>query len=152
MTITNTVWKSMFRRHLLRVYASALRGWTARPLITTLALCVVGVTAAIAMDRKEFANVRPEVRQWFEGMRSPKGRVCCSYADGHRTGYDIRQGQYWVPINGEWYRVPPDVVIKATNPVGEAIVWYLPNFAPGFEDVFPGDKFEIICFIPSDGV
>jgi hypothetical protein len=30
--------------------------------------------------------------------------LCCSYADGHRTGYDMRQDQYWVPIEGEWYR------------------------------------------------
>jgi hypothetical protein len=58
-------------------------------------------------------------------MRSPKGILCCSYADGHRTGYDIRQGQYWVPIDGDWYPVPPEVVIKTENPVGEAIVWYL---------------------------
>jgi hypothetical protein len=41
-----------------------------------------------------------------KNMRSPKGILCCSYADGHRTGYDIRQGQYWVPIEGEWYPVP----------------------------------------------
>jgi hypothetical protein len=53
-------------------------------------------------------------------MRSPKGIASCSYADGHRTGYDIRQGQYWVPIGGEWYPVPPEAVIKTENPVGPA--------------------------------
>ncbi len=123
--------KSMFRRHLLRVRAlsgSALRNFKVRPLITTLALCAVGATAATAMDRGQFKNVRPEVRQWFEHIQSPKGAVCCSYADGHRTGYDVRQGQYWVPIEGEWYPVPPEAVIKTENPVGEAIVWYLPQY------------------------
>jgi hypothetical protein len=83
--------------------------------------CAVSATAA-AMDRGQFKNVPHEMREWFEHMRSPKGILCCSYADGHRTGYDIRQGQYWVPIEGEWYPVPPEVVIKTENPVGEAIV------------------------------
>jgi tripartite-type tricarboxylate transporter receptor subunit TctC len=36
-----------------------------------------------------------EVREWFEHLRSPNGEPCCSYADGHRTGYDMRQG--WQP-------------------------------------------------------
>jgi hypothetical protein len=98
--------------------------YKAKPLIATLIFCVASATAA-AMDRGQFKNVPPEIREWFENMRSPKGIMCCSYADGHRTRYDIRQGQYWVPIEGEWYPVPPEAVIKAENPVGEAIVWYL---------------------------
>lgn len=150
MAITVTVWESVFRR-VRALSVSALRNCKARPFITTLAFCAVSATAAAAMERKEFEGVRPEVRQWFEGMRSPQGKVCCSYVDGHRTGYDIRQGQYWVPIKGNWYPVPPDVVIKAANPVGEAIVWYLPNFVPGFENIYSGVKFEILCFVPSDG-
>jgi hypothetical protein len=104
----------MFRRHLLRVYslsASAVRNCRARPLITSLAFCAVSATAATAMDRGQFANVPLEVREWFEHLRSPHGVLCCSYADGHRTGYDIR------PIEGERYPVPPEVVIKTENPV-----------------------------------
>jgi len=74
----------------------------AGPLIASLVFCAVSATAAISMDRGQFANVPPEVRDWFERLRSPDGVPCCSYADGHRTGYDMRQGQYWVPIEGEW--------------------------------------------------
>jgi hypothetical protein len=107
MAITITVWKFMFRKHSLRMAA--------------LMLCAVSASAA-AMDRGQFQNVPPAIREWFENMRSPKGISCCSYADGHRTGYDIRQGQYWVPIDGDWYPVPPEAVIKTENPVGEAIV------------------------------
>ena len=127
------------------------RNCEAKPLIATLAFCAVSATAA-AMDRGQFKNVPPEIREWFENMRSPKGIMCCSYADGHRTGYDIRQGQYWVPIEGEWYPVPPDVVIKTENPVGEAIVWYLPNQA-GPEETLPISQwYKIICFVPSGDV
>jgi hypothetical protein len=100
------------------------------------------------MDRGQFKDVPPAIREWFENMRSPKGIACCSYADGHRTGYDIRQGQYWVPIEGEWYPVPPGAVIKTENPVGEAIVWYLHQAGP--EGELPrSDWYKIVCFVPS---
>src|SRR5215472_14706876 len=110
-------------------------------------------TAAIAMDRGQFANVPREVREWFEHLRSPDGVPCCSYADGHRTGYDMRQGQYWVPIEGEWYPVPPEALIKTANPVGEGIVWYHPQHgAEG--SIFPGvprtEWYKIVCFVPSN--
>src|SRR6516164_6662447 len=65
-----------------------LRPWF-RPLIASLVFCAVSAAAAITMDRGQFANVPPEVREWFEHLRSPNGVPCCSYADGHRTGYDM---------------------------------------------------------------
>ena len=117
-------------------------------MIASLVFWAVSATAAIAMDRGQFANVPLELREWFEHMRSPKGILCCSYADGHRTGYDIRQGQYWVPIEGEWYPVPPETVIKTENRVGGAIVWYLSLY----NDEGTGPTYRILCFVPSDGV
>ena len=111
--------------------------------------CAVGATAA-AMDRGQFQNVPPEIREWFENMRSPKGIACCSYADGHRTGYDIRQGQYWVPIDGDWCPVPPEAVIKTENPVGEAIVWYL--WQSPDSGLPHSELYKIICFVPSGDV
>ena len=129
---------------------STVRNRKAKPLITTLMFCAVSATAAIAMDRGQFANVPLDVREWFEHLRSPNGVPCCSYADGHRTGYDMRQGQYWVPIEGEWYPIPPEAVIKTANPVGEAIVWYLSQYND--EGTSTGPKYRILCFIPSDGV
>ncbi len=123
--------------------------------ILVVLIMVLGLTAvAAAMDREEFNSVKPEVRQWFQNMRSPKGRVCCSEADGHRTQYDMRQGQYWVPIEGKWYPVPPDAVIKTANPMGEAIVWYQSQFGPEgtIRDVPRSEWYKIFCFVPSDGV
>jgi len=122
----------------------------AKPLITSLVFCAVGATAVTAMDRGQFANVPLEVREWFEHLRSPTGVACCSYADGHRTGYDMRQGQYWVPINGDWYAVPPEAVVKTANPVGEAIVWYVEYAGEFSPTVLPTHR--ILCFVPSDGV
>jgi hypothetical protein len=154
MAITIAVCKFMCRRHLLRAYslsASALKYCT-RPLLTSLVFCAVSVTAATATDRGQFANVPLDVREWFEHLRSPSGVPCCSYADGHRTGYDMRQGQFWVPIEGEWYPIPQEVVIKTANPVGEAIVWYQLLYADEYPGVSPGPKYRILCFVPSDGV
>jgi hypothetical protein len=156
MAITITVCKFIRRRPLLRAYslsASALRNCKARQLLTSLVFCAVSVTAATAMDRGQFANVPLEVREWFEHLRSPSGVLCCSYADGHRTGYDMRQGQFWVPIEGEWYPIPLEVVIKTANPVGEAIVWYQLLYTEEYAGVPPpGPKYRILCFLPSDGV
>jgi hypothetical protein len=137
MAITKAVWKFMFRNHSLR--------------IVTLMFCAVSATAAAAMDRGQFKNVPPAIREWFENIRSPNGISCCSYADGHRTGNDIRQGQYWVPIDGDWYPVPPEAVIKTENPVGEAIVWYLHQAGPGGE-LPRSEWYRIVCFVPSGDV
>ena len=114
------------------------------PVFLFMALGLTGVAAA--MDREEFNSVKPEVREWFQNMRSPMGRVCCSEADGHRTQYDMRHGQYWVPINGEWYPVPPDTVIRTANLIGEAIVWYVPTADE--RGNYP--EYRIFCFIPTD--
>ena len=67
---------------------------------------------------------------------------------------DMRQGQYWVPIEGEWYPVPPEAVIKTENPVGDAIVWYRPQY--GAEGIISGkpriEWYKIVCFVPSGDV
>jgi hypothetical protein len=57
----------MFRKHSLRIAA--------------LMCCAVSTTAA-AMDRGQFKNVPPEIREWFENMKRtvpllnpPRGRT-----------------------------------------------------------------------------
>jgi hypothetical protein len=56
---------------------------------------------------------------------SPAGKPCCSYADGHRTEFEIRNNEYWVPINEVWTPVPREaVLIDKGNPFAEAVVWY----------------------------
>jgi hypothetical protein len=74
MAITIAVWKFMFGRHSLR--SAMLRSCKAKPLIATLMFCAVSATAAPAMDRGQFKNVPPEIREWFENMRSPNAGLC----------------------------------------------------------------------------
>lgn len=99
-------------------------------------------TPAAAHDNGQFNNVSPAVRTWFHDVRSPSGVPCCDIADGHRTDFQMRKNQYWVPINGTWMPVPPQAVVNnAGNPVGDAVVWY---------SIYGGEV-VIRCFVPGSG-
>jgi hypothetical protein len=106
------------------------------------------MSRAVAMDREELRNVNPLIRKWFEQMRSPQGKPCCSYADGFRTEYDMKENHYWIPIDKVWHPVPPEVVIyDQGNPFAEAVVWYNPILVNGQ----PSGNYDILCFVPGGG-
>ena len=122
----------------------------ARLGLVRLALFVVSITVAFvgiparlhAVDQGQFENVSPEIRAWFKSVTAPNGVPCCDISDGHRTDYDMRNGAYWVPIEGEWMQVPDRAVIKdAGNPVGDAVVWYVRHRG----------AIIISCFVPGSG-
>ncbi len=103
-------------------------------------LAVVVGTPAVARDNGQFSNVPDTVRAWFKNAKSQRGIPCCDIADGHRTDYDMRDNQYWVPINGKWLPVPPEAVIRDSgNPTGDAVVWYSAY----------GEYVMIRCFFPA---
>jgi hypothetical protein len=111
-----------------------------RRLALVVPLIVVAVTAN-AFDRGQYENVPEHIRNWFKSVRSPAGIPCCDVSDGHRTEYDVREGNYWVPIEGTWWQVPDKAIIRDTgNPLGEAVVWY----------VALRGNVEIRCFVPAD--
>jgi hypothetical protein len=111
--------------------------------LVLLASLSVPVSAAIAFDNGQYENVAPDVRAWFKSVMAPNGVPCCDISDGHRTTYDVRQGSYWVPIEGEWMMVPERAVIRDRgNPVGEAVVWYVRHRG----------SIIISCFVPADSV
>jgi hypothetical protein len=109
-----------------------------------VAACVALLaSAALAFDNGQYNDVPPDIRAWFRNVLAPNGVPCCDISDGHRTEYDVRNGAYWVPIEGEWMLVPERAVIRnAGNPVGEAVVWY----------VHHRGSIIISCFVPADGV
>jgi hypothetical protein len=103
-------------------------------------LILVAGTAG-AVDRGQFEDVPEHIRSWFKSVRSPTGAPCCDIADGHRTTYEVRAGDYWVPIDGAWWLVPKNAVVRdAGNPLGEAVVWY----------VSVRGSIAIRCFVPAD--
>jgi hypothetical protein len=106
-----------------------------------LACLSVLASAAIAFDNGQYDNVAPDIRAWFKSVTAPNGVPCCDISDGHRTTYDVRQGTYWVPIDGEWMAVPERAIVRDRgNPVGEAVVWY----------VHHRGGIIISCFVPAD--
>jgi hypothetical protein len=111
-------------------------------LPAALAAILLICTPVLGRDNGQFANVPDSVRAWFKSVKSLNGEPCCDIADGHRTEFDIRQNQYWVPINGNWVPVPAEAVLKNVgNPVGDAVVWYSEY----------GGHVVIRCFVPGDG-
>jgi len=112
-------------------------------LIVMLVLMAALASATHAFDRGQYENVAADIRAWFKSVVSPSGVPCCDIADGHRTSYDQRDGAYWVPIDGLWWRVPERAVVRNQgNPVGEAVVWY----------VNQRGSVVINCFVPADAV
>lgn len=113
------------------------------PAVFGFAMLLGIAGSAHAIDRGQFGELSDDVRAWFKRMKSPAGVPCCDVADGHRTAYDVRNGAYWVPIDGMWWQVPDKAVIRdAGNPVGEAVVWY----------VYHQGGIVISCFVPADAV
>lgn len=90
-----------------------------------------------ARDRGQFANANPDLKAWFESLRSGKG-PCCSDADGSAisdSDWETKDGHYRVRVprygylaNGQqqelvWIDVPEEAVISEPNRVGRTMVW-----------------------------
>ena len=70
------------------------------------AMVIIGLlappSAAVAIDNGQYSQVPQEIRDWFKSVRSKNGIACCDISDGHRTDYQMRETEYWVPIDGDW--------------------------------------------------
>lgn len=120
------------------------------PLILTSAVLlfvfvlISGVQMAFARDDGRWAQ--SNLKSWFDGLQSAKG-ACCSDADGSALSggdWESRDGRYRVRIDGQWYDVPDDALLKQPNLYGRTVVW--PRYSTGID----GKPFvlEIRCFIP----
>ena len=105
-----------------------------------LLLAVLVSQFAHARDRGQFASSNPEIKAWFDGLRSGKG-PCCSDADGSAVSdvdWQSGNGHYRVRIEGEWVDVPDDAVITEPNRVGRTMVWPIRGYG----------GLTIRCFMP----
>lgn len=97
-------------------------------------------TTAFAVDRGQYKNVDPFLKEWVEGLKSkaaPYG--CCAINEGiPNPATWSADGKYHVKIEGKWYDVPDDALITVPNKLGYAVVWYFK------ED----GKIMIRCFMP----
>ncbi|CAN5224941.1 hypothetical protein BH11PSE4_BH11PSE4_19770 [soil metagenome] len=96
--------------------------------------------AATARDSGQYAATSPELKSWFDSLRSGKG-PCCSDADGSAVSdvdWESSSGHYRVRLEGKWLDVPDEAVITGPNRVGRTMVWPM-----------RGDTGPVIrCFMP----
>jgi hypothetical protein len=112
---------------LRRYKRNRQKAWMPRAV---LALAIAGAVGAplapsIARDRGQFANTSPELKSWFDSLRSAKG-PCCSDADGSAVSdvdWESSSGHYKVRLDGTWFDVPDEAVITVPNRVGRTMVW-----------------------------
>lgn len=98
-------------------------------------------------DNGQYAQVDPETREWFQGLRPGGGQgvPCCADADGTsdpnwvgKKG-DDGNWHYSVQLGGKWVDVPDDAVVTVPNRAGRTIIWtytlngvtYIRCFMPG---------------------
>jgi hypothetical protein len=99
---------------------------------------------ALARD-VEGRYVNSPLKGWFESLHSGKG-PCCSDADGTALSdvdWDTRDGHYRVRIEGLWWDVPDEAVIKEPNRAGRTMVW--PVY---YRELDARLRVEIRCFMP----
>lgn len=124
--------------------------WTLAMMAIVAALLALHFGKAHARDRGQFAQSRPEIKSWFDGLRSGKG-PCCSDADGsaisdadwqtHDGHYRVRVPRSTIPggLNEPvWVDVPDDAVITEPNRVGRTMVW----------PIYGHQGITIRCFMP----
>ena len=110
------------------------------PLTVGLAAALLALAAHLghARDRGQHAN--PELKAWFEGLKSGKG-PCCSDADGTAVSdvdWQSHGGHYRVRLDGDWVDVPDEAVITEPNRIGRTMVWPLRGYL----------GLTIRCFMP----
>jgi hypothetical protein len=115
---------------------------TGTALSVGLALILTAVAAHLgyARDRGQFGNVNPDLKAWFESLKSGKG-PCCSDADGTAISdadWESGNGHYRVRVEGEWVEVPDEAVITEPNRVGRTMVWPIRGYG----------GLTIRCFMP----
>jgi hypothetical protein len=94
-----------------------------------------------ARDRGQYANANPELKAWFEGLKSGKG-PCCSDADGTAVSdvdWQSGNGHYRVRLDGEWIDVPDEAVISEPDRIGRTMVWPIRGYlGPTIRCFMPG--------------
>ena len=86
---------------------------------------------------------RADLDKWFQGLSSKQGGLCCHGREAKElddSDWDTKDAHYRVRLNGNWYDVPNNAVVKEKNLVGRALIWISFNYS--------GGGVTIRCFMP----
>jgi hypothetical protein len=95
--------------------------------VLAAALLALTLHSVAARDVGQYAGTSPELKSWFDSLRSGKG-PCCSDADGSAVSdvdWESSSGHYRVRLGGVWFDVPDEAVLTGPNRVGRTMVWPL---------------------------
>jgi hypothetical protein len=107
------------------------------------ALAFLGLVAVAPAFAAPPENADPKLRDWFESLRQPyTGAPCCSISDCRRTearhnhkGWEVLIDERFGARGVEWVDVPSHRVLERQNPIGEAVVCFIPTVG-------------VMCFVP----
>jgi hypothetical protein len=99
------------------------------PFILAAASCLVLLGEASARERYpgQFANVRPDIRSWYESQHDSEGLQCCAESDAYDFygDYTLRpDGSVTLEADGVRREIPAYQVLTGPNPTGHAVWWH----------------------------
>lgn len=98
---------------------------------------LIGATAVSAHDHR-----RPDLLDWFKGLKNSGGAICCDGTDGLRVDdvdWETKDGKFRVRLGGQWIEVPDSAIVQGPNLSGPAMVW--PYYGMG-------QPTGVRCFMP----
>lgn len=121
--------------------------WMLRNMDSNTAIMVTSVGVLLIFASSAFAHDhnKPFLNDWFKSLKAG-GVPCCDGSDATRlddVDWETRDGHYRVRLEGEWYDVPDDAVIKQPNLAGPTMVWPVI-----INELNGGRKYYIRCFMP----
>jgi hypothetical protein len=93
-------------------------------LLLAMFFCVI---RAHAFDSPKWGH-DAATSEWFRSLKNSRGESCCDYADGVRLEApdwrELADHSFEVFAREKWNKIPPNRVLKGTNRVGYAILWW----------------------------
>lgn len=117
-------------------------------LILLAIILVIGAFLLLFSPARAHMHDRPDLDEWFNGLKSDGGYPCCSQVDGSTvsdvdwdTTVVAGKLHYRVRVEGMWIVVTDEEVVKQPNRYGTALVW-----------VYHVDTKPMVrCFMPGAG-
>lgn len=132
-------------------------------IIKSALILIAATLPALATWKPEYAATPLVVQQWFRNAETTKEsrkrltfNKCCDHSDRYETKFKVDRstaGDSWYfLVDGEWVRIPDDVIhddeIHASNPKDDALPEFAQMRREGVLFIYNGQP---TCFWPPQG-
>jgi hypothetical protein len=100
--------------------------WLHLIILVTLFVLATGKVEARERYPGQYANVRPDPKQWYEEQRNSEGLKCCAESDAYDFYGDYiiyEDGSVEFESDGIRQHIPAYQVLTGPNPTGHAVWW-----------------------------